>query len=135
MVELCSELKKLAVPFGITLNVVSSISIIQINKFIYVHYNFPNMTLTCLHFVITFIGLLICYHLNVFKHVKVPILKMVPMAATFCGFVVLTNLSLQMNAIGTYQCLKIMTIPGCMIISMLYYKHTYSMRVKLSVVS
>jgi hypothetical protein len=64
---------------------------------IYVNYEYPNMALTCLNFVFTFIGLLICEKFGVFKIKKVSILKMLPMAASFCGFVVLTNYSLQYN--------------------------------------
>jgi solute carrier family 35 protein E3 len=133
--RLVRHLRELIVPIGLAVNVVASISIIQLNKYIYVEYSFPNMALTCIHFIITFLGLLVCNRFQVYQHVEIPIVKMLPMAATFCGFVVLTNLSLQFNAIGTYQCLKIMTIPGVMMISKFYYKHKYSMRVKLSVVS
>jgi solute carrier family 35 protein E3 len=133
--RLVKQLRDLIVPIGLAINVVASISIIQLNKYIYVEYSFPNMALTCIHFIVTFLGLMVCNRFNIYKHVDIPLVKMLPMAATFCGFVVLTNFSLQFNAIGTYQCLKIMTIPGVMLISKFYYKHKYSMRVKLSVVS
>lgn len=129
-----STWQRFIVPLGLLINIVASISIIQVNKYIYVEYGFPNMTLTCIHFIVTFIGLVICNRLEVFKKVDIPLYKMLPMAFTFCGFVVLTNYSLQFNAIGTYQCLKIMTIPGVMLISYYYYKHGYSFKVKLSIV-
>jgi len=93
------------------------------------------MALTCLHFIFTFIGLIICEKCGVFKIKKVPIIKMLPMAASFCGFVVLTNYSLQYNSVGTYQCLKALTTPIVVVISMYLYNHTYSTKVKLSVVS
>jgi solute carrier family 35 protein E3 len=54
---------------------------------------------------------------------------------SFCAFVLLTNYSLEYNSIGTYQCLKALTIPGVMIISILFYKQNYSMKVKFSVVN
>jgi solute carrier family 35 protein E3 len=130
-----SKLHELVVPIGLAINVLSSIFIVQINKYIYVEYTFPNMTLTCIHFVITFIGLVLCHRSQVFQHVEIPIGKMLPMAVTFCGFVVLTNISLQYNAIGTYQCLKTLTIPVVMGISFLYYKQSYSSRVQLSIVT
>ena len=120
---------------GLTINFVSSIAIIQVNKYIYVNYEYPNMALTCLNFVFTFIGLLICEKFGVFKIKKVSILKMLPMAASFCGFVVLTNYSLQYNSVGTYQCLKALTTPTVVVISMLIYNQKYSTKIKLSVVN
>ena len=120
---------------GILTNVVSSVAIIQVNKYIYVNYEYPNMALTCLHFIFTFIGLVICERCGVFKIKKVPIVKMLPMSVSFCGFVVLTNYSLQYNSVGTYQCLKALTTPIVVVISMYLYNQTYSTRVKLSVVS
>jgi solute carrier family 35 protein E3 len=120
---------------GLLTNLISSVAIIQVNKYIYVNYEYPNMALTCLHFIFTFIGLIICKQCGVFKIKKVPIIKMLPMAASFCGFVVLTNYSLQYNSVGTYQCLKALTTPIVVVISMYLYNHTYSTKVKLSVVS
>lgn len=120
---------------GLTINFVSSIAIIQVNKYIYINYEYPNMALTCLNFVFTFIGLLICEKFGVFKIKKVSILKMLPMAASFCGFVVLTNYSLQYNSVGTYQCLKALTTPTVVVISMLIYNQKYSTKIKLSVVN
>jgi solute carrier family 35 protein E3 len=129
------RLKQLVVPAGLAINILSSIVIVQINKYIYVEYGFPNISLTCIHFIITFLGLLVCNRFQVYQHVEIPIVKMLPMAVTFCGFVVLTNISLQFNAIGTYQCLKTLTIPVVMLITWFYYKQTYSLKVKVSTVS
>ena len=125
---------RLFVVGGILTNVISSVAIIQVNKYIYVNYGYPNMSLTCLHFIFTFIGLIICERFGVFKIKKVPIMKMLPMSASFCGFVVLTNYSLQYNSVGTYQCLKALTTPIVVVISMYLYNQSYSTRVKLSVV-
>jgi len=60
---------------------------------------------------------------------------MLPMSLSFCFFVVFTNFSLQYNSVGAYQCLKALTTPGVMIISIFYYKQSYSTKVKLTVVS
>lgn len=127
--------KNVEVVASLLINLVSSIAIIEVNKHIYITYGFPNMTLTCLNFVVTFLGLVLCNQLGMFKIVRVPIIKMLPMALTFCGFVVLTNFSLEYNSIGTYQCLKVLTVPGVMIISSFLYNESYSSRVILSIVS
>ena len=126
---------KFAVIGGIGINMASSVLIIQINKYIYVYYGYPNMALTCLHFIFTFIGLLICQTLGVFTVKRVPIVKMLPMAISFCGFVVLTNYSLQFNTIGTYQCFKVMTTPIVLFITMYFYNQPCSLKVRLSVVN
>ena len=126
-------MEKLIVGLSLSLNFFTSIAIIQINKYIYINYKFPNMGLTCIHFIITFLGLLLCSLVGIFKIEKVPLSKMIPMSVSFCGFVALTNYSLQYNSIGTYQCLKALTTPGVMVISFNYYKHVYSTNVILSV--
>jgi solute carrier family 35 protein E3 len=117
------------------LNLVSSIALIQINKYIYKQYGFPNMTLTCLHFLITFICLFICNLLGLVKIVNVPLRKMIPMSLSFCGFVVLTNFSLQYNTVGTYQCYKALTAPGVLMISYYFYNKQYSWQVTSTLVS
>lgn len=118
---------------GLLINLVSSVSIIQLNKYIYIHYGYPNMSLTCLHFIFTFLGLTVLAKLGIFRVKKVPIIKMLPMSVSFCGFVVLTNFSLQYNSIGTYQCLKALTTPIVVLISIYYNNVTYSLKVKLTV--
>ena len=45
---------------SIALNLVSAISIVFLNKLLYVRHGFPSMTLTLLHFAITSLGLQIC---------------------------------------------------------------------------
>lgn len=120
---------------GLIINLVSSVAIIQLNKYIYVNYGYPNMSLTCLHFIFTFLGLTVLAKLGIFRIKKVPIIKMLPMSVSFCGFVVLTNFSLQYNSIGTYQCLKALTTPIVVLISIYYNNVRYSMKVKLTVVS
>ena len=120
---------------GLTANLLASIGVIQVNKYIYVYYGFSNMALTCLHFILTFLGLIICQMFGLFSFKKVPVVKMLPMALSFCCFVLLTNYSLQYNSIGTYQCFKALTTPIIVVIDTLIYKKVYSTKVKLSVVN
>ena len=116
-------------------NICCSILIVLVNKWIYTHYGFPNMLLTCIHFIVTSIGLFICRQMNVFEPKSLPIQKMIPLALTFCGFVVFTNLSLETNTVGTYQLIKTMTTPCIMFIQTQFYEKEFSMPVKLTVVS
>ena len=117
------------------LNIACSISIVLVNKVVYTEYGFPNITLTCFHFVVTSIGLVICHQLNLFQPKRLPILQMLPLAFTFCGFVAFTNLSLETNTVGTYQLIKTMTTPCIMFIQTTYYGKSFSTNVKLTVVS
>ncbi len=116
-------------------NLISSICIVFVNKWIYVHYQFPNMTLTCFHFIVTTLGLQMCSFFNLFNPKSLPLKSMVPLSLTFCGFVVFTNLSLQFNTVGTYQLIKALTTPCIIFIHTLFYQKTYSLAIKLTLVS
>ncbi|GAB1609722.1 solute carrier family 35 member E3-like isoform X3 [Argonauta hians] len=118
----------------LALNLVCSILIVLLNKLIYMNYAFPNMTLTCIHFLVTSIGLFICQHLNVFQPKRLPLLDLLPLAASFCGYVVFTNLSLQYNSVGTYQLIKAMTTPCIIFIQTYFYRRHFSCYIKSTLI-
>ncbi|KAH7948135.1 hypothetical protein HPB52_018714 [Rhipicephalus sanguineus] len=115
-------------------NVILSILIVILNKWVYVYVNFPNITMTMYHFAMTFAGLLVCRAFNVFQVKKLPLRQMLPLATTFCGFVVLTNLSLGHNTVGTYQIIKTLTMPTIMVIQHYWYKKSFSLGIKLTLI-
>ena len=119
----------------LVLNICCSIVIVLLNKWIYTHYAFPNITLTCIHFIVTTLGLLICKKFNLFQPKSLPFMHMLPLALTFCGFVVFTNLSLESNTVGTYQLIKTMTTPCIIVIQTQFYSRSFSLRVKMTLVS
>ncbi|XP_078424118.1 solute carrier family 35 member E3 isoform X2 [Cetorhinus maximus] len=119
---------------GLLVNLFASICIVFVNKWIYVQYGFPNMTLTLLHFVMTGLGLYICQRVNIFSPKSLHPTKILLLALSFCGFVVFTNLSLQNNSIGTYQLAKAMTTPVIIVIQSVYYKKTFSSKIKLTLI-
>ena len=123
------------VTFGIAANILSAISIVFLNKAIYVSYSFPSMTLTLVHFVITSFALQVCAWLDVFSPKGVPLSNVLPLACSFCGFVVFTNLSLQYNTVGTYQLAKAMTTPVILFIQALFYSKPTSIPIILTTVS
>jgi len=118
----------------LAINVVLSISIILLNKAVYTHVHFPNMTLTCVHFVFTTVGMVLCRCFGLFTFKSLPLKHMIPVSLTFCGFVVLTNLSLQSNTVGTYQIIKSMTTPMIIILQSVFYARLFSLSVKLTLV-
>ena len=126
---------KASVTLGLGVNLASAIGIVMLNKLMYVRYNFPSMSLTLVHFITTSLCLQACVWLNVFNPKRVPLLGILPLAASFCGFVVFTNLSLQFNTVGTYQLAKAMTTPVILLLQALVYNRQSSLRVKLTVVS
>ncbi|KAK7792222.1 hypothetical protein R5R35_007479 [Gryllus longicercus] len=115
-------------------NVVCSIVIVLLNKWVYVHVGFPNVTLSMLHFAVTFVGLYFCQRWNMFQVKSVGLKDMLPLSLTFCGFVVFTNLSLQHNTVGTFQLAKFMTTPCIILIQMFVYNKQFSLLVKLTLI-
>ena len=126
---------RVRVGLSIALNLVSAISIVFVNKLVYVRYGFPSMTLTLVHFLMTSFGLQLCAWLNIFHPKRLSLKKIVPLSASFCGFVVFTNLSLQSNTVGTYQLAKALTTPVILFIQSVFYGKSASARIKLTVVS
>ena len=123
-----------AIGLGLALNLLCSICIVFLNKWVYSKIHFPNMTLTCIHFAATFLGLVICQYFHVFNIKYLPILQILPLSITFCGFVVFTNLSLQRNTVGTYQLFKVLTTPVIIGIQSYIYHKEFSTRIKLTLV-
>ncbi|XP_006267128.1 solute carrier family 35 member E3 [Alligator mississippiensis] len=115
-------------------NLGSSICIVFLNKWLYVRLGFPNLSLTLVHFGATWLGLSLCQALGVFAPKSLRPGQVLPLALSFCGFVVFTNLSLQNNTIGTYQLAKAMTTPAIVAIQTLAYGKTFPLRIKLTLI-
>ncbi|XP_076303357.1 solute carrier family 35 member E3-like isoform X2 [Lasioglossum baleicum] len=126
--------RRIVTAFYLILNILFSIVIVLMNKWLYIHTGFPNITLSMIHFLITFAGLIICEKFDVFCLKDVAIKEMLWIAMTFCGFVVLTNLSLAYNTVGTYQVAKMLTTPCVIILQMIFYKKHCSMLVKATLI-
>ncbi|EPY36472.1 solute carrier family 35, member E3 [Strigomonas culicis] len=100
---------------------------------VFKYYCFPyGTTLTIFHFFVTFLSLLVCLKFRVFQFKRIPILKVMPLCASFCGFVVLTNVSLLKNTVGFYQLMKVLTTPFLVVIQTLFYHQKFSKHVVLS---
>lgn len=121
------------IPFYLFLNAASSIGIVVTNKLVFQVYKFKYGTLlTFIHFVFTAVGLEICRHLGVFEKKSVEMRNILPLCISFCGFVVLTNISLVYNSIGFYQLMKVLTTPLIALIQVLCYDVTFSLPIKLA---
>ena len=115
-------------------NLFSSICIVMLNKALFTHPKFPSMNLTCIHFTMTSIGLKICLQFDVFNARSLPLKGMLPLSLAFCDFVALTNVSLQYNAVGTYQLIEVLTTPCIMFIHTMFYRKRFSIGIVLTLV-
>merc|ERR1711892_84604 len=116
------------------LNLFSSLSIVFVNKWLFKYSKFPSITLTLINFIGTSIGLYLCLAVGFFKRKSVALRDVMPLALSFCGFVVFTNLSLKYNTVGTYQLLKVLTTPVIIFLNWRWYRKLTSKYVKLSLV-
>lgn len=115
----------------IILNLTSAIGIVMANKWVFSveKFNFGTI-LTCIHFLVTYIGLAGCAYFNVFTPKSINIKSVLPICFSFCGFVILTNLSLVYNSIGFYQIAKVGTMPTVMMIQIIFYEMHFSAAIK-----
>ncbi|XP_034185278.2 solute carrier family 35 member E3-like isoform X2 [Osmia lignaria lignaria] len=126
--------KKILTAFYLILNIFFSIVIVLLNKWLYINVGFPNITLSMIHFVVTFIGLIICEKFDIFCIKDIAIKEMFLITVIFCGFVVLTNLSLEHNTVGTYQVAKMLTTPCVIMMQIVFYRKQFSIFVKLTLI-
>ena len=121
------------VAFYLALNLASSIATVGSNKVVFRTYNFQFGTLlTFIHFIATFLGLEICRWFGLFEFKRLSILKVFPLSLCFCGFVVLTNLSLVYNTVGFYQLAKMATTPVLVVMQWTIFGEHISLQTGLS---
>ena len=65
---------------GCAANILSSIGIIFLNKYIFSHCQIKTMTLTAIQMAFTSFGLIICLQMNTFVRKPVPLFKVLPLA-------------------------------------------------------
>lgn len=122
------------VTFYFFINLISSVSIVCVNKLLFLH-GFPFGTLlTLIHFLVTFISLFMAVKLGFMSSKPLNLRRVVPLCITYCGFVALTNLSLVYNSISVYQFLKVLTTPGVVLLEFFMYQKRISLFTFVSLV-
>lgn len=93
----------------IMVNIATAVGIVVANKLVFTKYSFKyGLTLTIIHFIITWISLhILSWWFGLFQRKKLRIFDILPLCASFCGFVVLTNVSLLLNSVSFYQVILI----------------------------
>lgn len=106
----------------IILNVASAVGVVVANKMVFSVYGFRFGTLlTTIHFVATSLYLYGMKRMDLLRPKPIPLSGVVLLSLSFCGFVVLTNLSLQYNSVGFYQMAKVLTTPGVALIQFFFH--------------
>ena len=127
--------KYLVVACLVWLNILFSVLVVFLSKWIYTQYGFPNVTLTCLHFVAAAVCTHFCERIGVFHRKSLPTTDVIRFSLTFCAFVVFTNLSLQTNSVGVYLVFKIATTPTVVALEAFRCRRKITSDVLLAVVS
>ncbi len=109
----------------------SSTFLILINKVIMKSYEFTFVySLTTLHFAAGAIAMEIAARgCKLFTPKGIGLKENLVVAASAVGSVATMNLSLQYNSVGTYQMLKLLVIPFCMVIQFVYHGSRFSRRI------
>lgn len=90
------------------LNIVSASGIVFANKAVFTTYGFKfTCALTLIHTLFTMVGMRVFLKAGLFQYKKLPQLQLLPLAAAYVGYIVLCNLSLNVNTVGFYQVMKV----------------------------
>ena len=114
--------------FWIVMSILSSTFLILINKVIMKSYEFTFVySLTTLHFLAGAIATQVAASgCRAFVPKSIGTRENVIVAASAVGSVATMNLSLQYNSVGTYQMLKLLVIPCCMLVQYVFHGARFS---------
>jgi len=124
-----------AVLLLVFLNVSLSVLIVLLNKQIYTNNGILGVSLTCLHFVVMTVCVLVCQQIGVFHRKSLPVMDILPLSLGYCAFVVFTNISLQTNTIRTHMLFRMTTIPTVIALEVFWSRRKFSSNVLLTLVS
>ncbi|CAI5509441.1 unnamed protein product [Closterium sp. Naga37s-1] len=115
-------------------NVVTSVGIIVVNKYLMTHYNFQfAATLTGLHFIMTSLMTSALRLSGYLEPSQLPLMEQVKFALTANVSIVGMNVSLMWNSVGFYQIAKLGMIPVSCVLEVFFDRMRYSQGSRLSV--
>lgn len=116
------------------LNIFSACAIVFANKAVFSVYGFQFVTtLTLIHTLFTWLGMNVLARIGFFTSKAFSPVSVAPLAFGYVGYIILNNLSLNLNTVGFYQILKIAIAPTVMLLDFAMFRKTQSFRVCLSV--
>lgn len=90
------------------LNIFSATAIVFANKAVFQDFGFKFVTtLTFIHTIFTWVGMNVLAAVGFFQAKPLPWISVAPLALGYVGYIVLNNLSLNLNTVGLYQILKV----------------------------
>ncbi len=88
----------------VLLNCFSASFIVFANKAVFTTFRFKfTTTLTLIHTLFTLLGMRVCLAFGMFEGKQLPAAKLAPLALAYVAYIVLCNLSLNINTVGFYQ--------------------------------
>lgn len=127
---------RIAVGLSLVANVISSISIIFVNKYLVfglAGFEFGS-ALSVIHFIATFFGAAACMFVGWGEFKSLNMLQVLPLSCAFCGSVVFNNMSLLYNSVTVYQMSKICCTPVIAVMERYKYKKELPFLTKISLI-
>eukprot|EP00798_Chlamydomonas_sp_ICE-L_P016182 gene16182-22343_t len=109
-----------AIAYG-ALNIISASGIVFANKAVFVQGFKFTYALTLVHTMCTVVGMSLFSHFGVFERKYIEQRKLAQLAASYVGYIVLCNLSLNINTVGFYQVMKIAVAPTVIVVDLLFF--------------
>lgn len=126
--------QKMSVVSYLFVNVASASGIVFANKAVFKFYDFHfAVTLTWIHTLFTIVGMRLFARAGMFKPKKLTFAQVAPLAAAFVGYVVLNNISLNLNSVGFYQISKILISPMILVLEKVLYGKSSTLQTKLAI--
>ena len=123
--------KDLSVVGALTLSVVSSVSIVIVNKYLISTLEFQYVTfLTAMHMIVTAIALRFAAKYNFLEPKEIERTALLRFSCINGISIAFLNLSLGFNSIGFYQMTKLAIIPCTVMMHTIYYGKKYSNSIK-----
>ncbi len=106
--------------FHLGLNILSACAIVFANKAVLTTYGFHfPVALTFIHTLFTCVGMECMALLGLFQRKVLTLQQVTPLAGAFVGYIVLCNISLQINPVALYQLMKIAVAPTVVLLEYL----------------
>lgn len=116
------------------LNIASASGIVFANKMVFQVYQFKfTCALTWVHTFFTLLGMHAFLAWGMFEKKQLPPMKVLPLAGAFVAYIVLCNLSLNLNPISFYQVMKIAVAPTVLFLEFVVYNKRPTPKVVASV--
>ncbi|KAF2756923.1 TPT-domain-containing protein [Pseudovirgaria hyperparasitica] len=112
----------------VALNALSTVGLVFLSKIVFSDEQLKHCQVGFViwHFIVTSLVLYVSSTrlFRLFNPIRLSVRAMLPICLFFAGYVILGNLSLANNSIGTYQLAKIMTTPSVVIINFILFRKT-----------